>query len=311
MFWLKRNMLVGSYRRLDRRKPLVVRRRRSARQLVAVLAVAREVEVDPAIRRARLEPLPERRAPRRCSPRPRRRSSQIESIEHIQGIERSPNAVASAGDAAVAPPKFQIEDSVFGDGGAALPAHDHRRSRRRRGRAGSGSSSSSGAGRTGSRRRTAAGRRSRASGRRSRRPARPARAAAASSASPSLGIAGEAAPRRCRRAGPRRPPGSPGSPGSSRTRPASRRVRCLSARKSRQKRIGPGAGARSGRSAPRTSPSGRPGAARTRSRSRRRSCRRRRAAPRTGRRSRSALARSDRPSAVTTSADTRLSMHRP
>ena len=42
---------------------------------------------------------------------------QTESTDTIQGIERSPNAVAPVSTAAVAPPKFQIEESVSGDGG--------------------------------------------------------------------------------------------------------------------------------------------------------------------------------------------------
>ena len=37
-------------------------------------------------------------------------------------MERAPNAVASAGTAAVAPPKFQIELKVLGEGGAAVLA---------------------------------------------------------------------------------------------------------------------------------------------------------------------------------------------
>ncbi len=49
-------------------------------------------------------------------------SVHIESIENIQGIERSPSAVASAGTAAVAPPKFQIELREFGEGAVAVEA---------------------------------------------------------------------------------------------------------------------------------------------------------------------------------------------
>ena len=129
-------------------------------------------------------------------------------------------------------------------------------------------------------------------------------------ASPSSGIAAYRPPRSCRRAGPRRL-------GVVRV---ARDRRELDQRADAVVLVGeevaPEADRarrrpRSGRSAPRTSPSGRPDAARTRSRSRRRSCRRRRAAPRTGRGCSSALARSRRPSAVTTSAASRLSMQRP
>jgi hypothetical protein len=38
------------------------------------------------------------------------------------GIDRSPKAESAAATRAVAPPKFQIEESVLGDGGLALPA---------------------------------------------------------------------------------------------------------------------------------------------------------------------------------------------
>ena len=50
--------------------------------------------------------------------------SQIESMDTIHGIDRSPNAVASAATSAVAPPKFQIDDKVFGEGGRSLPRDD-------------------------------------------------------------------------------------------------------------------------------------------------------------------------------------------
>ena len=49
-------------------------------------------------------------------------ASQTESIENMYGIERSPKAVSVAPTRAVAPPKFQMDDSVLGDGGAALPS---------------------------------------------------------------------------------------------------------------------------------------------------------------------------------------------
>ena len=48
--------------------------------------------------------------------------SQTESIENMYAMERSPKAVSAAATRAVAPPKFQIDDSVLGDGGAALPS---------------------------------------------------------------------------------------------------------------------------------------------------------------------------------------------
>ena len=50
-------------------------------------------------------------------------SVQTESIEYIQPIERSPSAVSAAGTAAVAPPKFQSELSVFGEGASAALAN--------------------------------------------------------------------------------------------------------------------------------------------------------------------------------------------
>ena len=68
---------------------------------------------------------------------------------------------------------------------------------------------------------------------------------------------------------------------------------------------------RGARRTARGAPAGRPGAARTRTRSRRRSCRRRRGSPRTDPGSRPRTPRRTRPSAVTTSAPTRLSTVRP
>ena len=69
------------------------------------------------------QPIPEVARPGDVGGVVRRRSSQIESMETIQGIDRSPKRrVASAPTAAVAPPKFQIDDSVLGDGGWALPS---------------------------------------------------------------------------------------------------------------------------------------------------------------------------------------------
>ena len=163
---------------------------------------------------------------------------QIESIETMYGMDRSPKAVSRRGDAAVAPPKVQIDDSVFGDGGAALPSRID--VDRVVGQAAHVvalpvrpvlAERDDGVeqlldlavvhlpGEVG-------------------RPARPARAAAA--AAPRPRRRRRRRPRRsCRPAGPR-PLGIVRIvPGSSRTRRASRRRRCLSARKSRQKRIGP------------------------------------------------------------------------
>ena len=49
-------------------------------------------------------------------------SLHTESMDSIHGMERSPKVVSSAPTAAVAPPKFQIEDRALGDGGRVLPA---------------------------------------------------------------------------------------------------------------------------------------------------------------------------------------------
>ena len=49
---------------------------------------------------------------------------QIESIENMYGMDRSPKAVSAAPTRAVAPPKFQIEESVLGDGGARVALDD-------------------------------------------------------------------------------------------------------------------------------------------------------------------------------------------
>ena len=140
--------------------------------------------------------------------------------------------------AAVAPPKFQIEDRVFGDGGCRVPLDDQVDEL------------------VGQAAQVVAlpvapvlaegddgveellDLRSTPSGRRSRSPARPARAAVGARARPR-----PRHPRRARRwyrpAGPRRPPGSPGSCGiveNSMSEPTRRSCR---ARKSRQNRIGP------------------------------------------------------------------------
>ena len=104
--------------------------------------------------------------------------------DRVDGEHVGHGAVAEGGGIggptrAVAPPKFQIDDSVLGDGGAALPARIGSIRSHREACSDSGSSSSNGAGRTGSRRRTASARRSSPSGPRNRRPVGPAPATAA------------------------------------------------------------------------------------------------------------------------------------
>ena len=51
-------------------------------------------------------------------------ASQTESIDTMYGIDRSPKAESAAATRAVAPPKFQIEESVLGDGGLRVACDD-------------------------------------------------------------------------------------------------------------------------------------------------------------------------------------------
>ena len=107
---------------LDRLQAAVVGAETVTLQLFAFLAKARKVEIHAAMLCVFLHAFPEVARP--CNvglivPRPR---SRLQSIDSMYGIERSPNAVASAGTRAVAPPKFQIDDRVFGDGGFRFAA---------------------------------------------------------------------------------------------------------------------------------------------------------------------------------------------
>ena len=121
MFWLKRKRLSGSYLLLDAREPVEVAAERAPHQVVPFLAQPGKIEVDATRDRSAAACAARSRGSSRYWPRRARRPARSSRSRTCTAWIDRRRRCRLAPTRAVAPPKFQIDDSVLATAAARCP----------------------------------------------------------------------------------------------------------------------------------------------------------------------------------------------